>query len=384
MPAPEATLHDFLLHNQEYAIIVLDAEGRVTGWLGAAQELLGFTAEEMIGRSGSDIFIAADREKGFDELELAIARGSKRSEDDRWHVRKDGAKVWVSGSMEVRRDQAGEVVGYVKILRDRTDLRMQMDSVEARLASSEAALQRTRAFLRTLGHEIRNPLAPLQTAATIIQRTNDDPRAERALETIIGQIQVLTRLANDLMDVSRLDAGKVHLNLQRTDLRTLLAEAHEALKHTAREKGLNLILMVPKGPLWADVDKTKFHQVISNLVSNAVKYTPAGGSVWIKGTQDGGDVLMRVEDNGVGIRPELLPRLFELFSRGESAEQMAPTGMGVGLSVVRELVELHHGTVQARSAGEGKGSEFTVRLPAADLKGQSPGTEPPWAPPTPP
>ncbi|MFL6693532.1 MAG: ATP-binding protein [Ramlibacter sp.] len=368
-PAADSALQAFLHHTREFAVVVLDADGVVASWIGASQEIFGYSAEEMVGQPGGAIFTAADRQKGFDELEMAIARESGRSEDDRWHVRKDGTKIWVSGSMEAVRDKAGALVGYVKLMRDRTDLRIHVDKLESSLAACEAAARRTRAFLRTLGHELRNPLAPLQNASAILQRTNSDPRGERAIGIVQGQIEVLTRLANDLMDVSRLDAGKVSLVLERQDLRDLLRHAYEAFKEAANEKGLNLILMVPKGPLWVGVDKPKFQQAAANLVSNAIRYTPTGGKVWLKCTQEGRDVLVRVEDSGIGISPELLPRLFDLFSRGESAEDMAPGGMGIGLAVVRELVELHGGDVQARSSGTGKGSEFTIRLPSLDKEG---------------
>ena len=187
-----------------------------------------------------------------------------------------------------------------------------------------------------------------------------------------GQIQVLTRLAGDLMEVSRLDAGQVKLDRARHDLRKLLRDAYDGIRQTAQDKGLQLVLMVPKAPLWVDVDVPRFQQAASNLIGNAIKYTPAGGKVWIKGTREGGQVLMRVEDTGFGISPELLPRLFELFARGESAVESAPSGMGVGLSVVRELVELHGGSVEARSSGPGKGSEFTIRLPAGDADSGTP------------
>lgn len=359
-------MENLLRHSREYALIVLDADGTIVRWLGAAQELLGYAAEEIVGKDVGEIFIAADREKGLDELEMLITRERGRSEDDRWHARKDGTRIWISGSMEALRDERGTVIGYLKVLRDRTDMRIHVEKLESRLAACEAAGERTRAFLRTLGHEMRNPLAPLKNAATIIQRTNDDPRADKAVEIILGQIEVLNGMAGDLMDVSRLDAGKVRLDLERHDLRKLLREIHEGFKPTAEDKGLSLILMLPTGPLWVDVDKPKFHQAASNLLTNAVKYTPAGGKVWIKATQEANDILVRVEDTGLGISPELLPRLFDLFSRGQAAQESAPGGMGVGLSVVRELIELHGGSVQARSSGEGKGSEFTVRLRAAE------------------
>jgi PAS domain S-box-containing protein len=363
-------LQGLLEQTREYAVIVLDTEGVIRAWLGASEQIFGFSSDEAAGRPAADLFIAADREKGFDQLELSIARAKGHAEDDRWHLRKDGSRVWVSGHLEAVRDAGGALAGFVKVLRDRTDLRLHVDTLEARLAESRQAAERIRSFLRTLGHELRNPLAPLQNAAAIVQRTNSDPRADKAVDIMLAQLQVLNRLADELMEVARLEAGQVRLKLERQDLRKLLAETHEGFRATAAARGLNLVLMVPKGPLWVGLDKPKLQQAVSNLVSNAIKYTPAGGKVWLRATQEGGDVVLRVEDTGVGIPPELLPRLFDLFSRGASATAVEPGGMGLGLAVVRELVELHGGDVQARSSGPGKGSEFTVRLPALDRQGQ--------------
>ena len=150
-PATDSALLDFLRHGREYAVILLDAQARVVQWLGAAQELLGYAADEIVGAGAAAIFTSEDRHQGLDELELAIARERGRSEDDRWHVRKDGTRIWVTGSVHALRDAGGAVTGYVKLLRDRTDLRMHVEKLESRLAACEAAAARTRAFLRTLG-----------------------------------------------------------------------------------------------------------------------------------------------------------------------------------------------------------------------------------------
>lgn len=355
----------FVEQTREYAIIGLDPEGVITGWLGSAAEMLGFAEHEVVGKSASILFTSEDREKGFDRQELFIAARDSRSEDDRWHQRKDGTRIWVSGSVQAIRDPSGQLLGFVKVLRDRTDLRSHIDNLEDQVALRNAAIERTRSFLRTLGHELRNPLAPLRNAAEIIKRLHQVPQVGRAAEVIMNQVDVLARLTGDLVELTRLEAHQVVLDLAPVDLREVLQSAVALFAPAALERRIDLQLMVPQGALMVMLDARRFQQVTSNLLTNAIKYTPPGGHIWVKPTQEGREVVVRFQDTGVGIAPELLPRLFDLFSRGQSAEQMAPTGLGVGLSVVKEIVELHGGTVQARSAGHGHGSEFVVRLPAA-------------------
>ncbi len=359
-------LRSFLSQTREYAVICVDPDGVVLEWLGAAREIFGYEPEDIIGSKGSQLFTAEDREKGLDRLELDIARKDSRSEDDRWHVRKDGTRIWVTGAVSAIRDSGGRVVGFVKVLRDRTDVRIQLDSLENQNAKLHEAMERTHTFLRTLGHELRNPLAPLQSASQIIQKVNSDPRAEKALQIIFSQIATLKRMADDLMNVSRLDVGKVQLDLERVDLRDLVRNACAGYEDLARDKGVDLASVLPQGRLEVRVDLGRFQQVTSNLLGNAIKYTPPGGKVWMKATQQGDEVVLRIEDTGIGIAPDMLPKLFELFSRGDSAQEIAPSGLGIGLAVVQQVMELHGGTVQARSAGLGKGAVFTVRLPAAE------------------
>jgi PAS domain S-box-containing protein len=363
---PDSLISAFVEQTQEYAVITLDPQGVVTGWLGSAPQLFGYSASEVVGKPLSLLFTSEDLEKGFDKQELVIAARDSRSEDDRWHQRKDGTRIWVSGSVQAIRGASGELLGFVKLMRDRTDLRTHVDSLENQVALRDAAIERTRGFLRTLGHELRNPLAPLRNAAEIIKRLHQVPQVGQAAEVIMSQVDVLVRLTSDLVEVTRLEAHKVALDLAPVDLREVLQSACAMFTPLARERQIDLQLMLPQGALMVMLDAQRFQQVTSNLLTNAIKYTPAGGHIWMKPTQEGRDVVFRIQDTGVGIAPQLLPRLFDLFSRGESAQQMAPSGLGVGLAVVKEIVELHGGTVQARSPGHGHGAEFVVRLPASD------------------
>jgi PAS domain S-box-containing protein len=361
----EQLLRQYLGQTQDPAVICIGTDERISAWLGAAQAVFGYTCEEAVGKPASLIFNAEDRQKGLDKYELAVAARDSRSEDDRWHVRKDGTRVWMTGSVEAIKDGRGQLLGFVKVIRDKTDLRSRIEALENKVQAFQASQERTHRFLSTLGHELRNPLAPLQTACHIIARLTTDPRVEKALGIISQQVAVLSRLAEDLMEVSRAGAGKLKLDLETVDLRKVLNEAVYGMRQSAAEKGVELECLLPEARLEVKLDAQRFQRVVLNLVGNAIKYTPQGGRVWVKATQEGRDVILRVEDTGIGIAPDVLPRIFDLFTQESLAADMVPSGLGIGLTIVKELVELHGGQVQARSAGTGKGAEFTVRLPAA-------------------
>jgi PAS domain S-box-containing protein len=353
----------FLQRAEDHALICIDPQEKIIGWLGAAQEILGYAPEEAIGQPAALIFTPEDRDRHFHEYELALARRNSRSEDDRWHLRKDGTRIWVTGSVVAIKDGAGQVLGYVKVIRDKTDLRAQIDLLEKNLDAARKSQERTHLFLSTLGHELRNPLAPIDTAAHIVGRLSTGPAISRAVEVIERQVGVLAKLADDLMEVARAGAGKIKLELVAADLRKVLQQATESMQGQARDKGVHLECVLPEAPLLVDLDGERFQRVVLNLLGNAIKYTPAGGSVWVKATEEGDEVAFRVEDTGVGIAPEVLPRIFDLFTQENRSADLVPGGLGIGLTIVKDLVELHGGSVQARSAGAGKGSEFTVRLP---------------------
>jgi PAS domain S-box-containing protein len=361
----EQLLRLYLARTADHAVICIGPDGRVLAWLGAAEAILGFTAEEAVGQPTSLIFRPEDRQKGLDRYELELAASESRSEDDRWHLRKDGTRIWMSGSVRAIKDEAGKLLGYVKVMRDKTDDRAQIEQLENHIKTLRAAQERTQRFLSTLGHEIRNPLAPIQTSCHIVARLTTDPRAEKAVGIISQQVDVLSRLASDLMEVSRAGAGKLTLDLKKVDLRGLLNEVVAAMRGSAESKGVRLECLMPAGALEVMLDVERFRRVVLNLLGNSLKYTPRGGTVWVKATQEGPTVLFGVEDTGIGIAPEVLPRIFDLFTQESQAADMVPGGLGIGLTIVKELVELHGGNVQARSAGSGKGAEFTVRLPAA-------------------
>jgi PAS domain S-box-containing protein len=348
----------------EHAVIYTDPEGVIIAWHGAAENIFGYAADEVIGKTLAVIFSPEDQLKNLDKYELEVAISSGRSENDRWHQRRDGTRVWVTGTVSAIRDDVGELVGFVKIARDRTDLRSQVEFLKHHAAVLVESRDRTHRFISTLGHELRNPLGPLNHAVQAVQKLAADPVLDGAFQVISRQVGALSRLAEDLMDITRLETGKLELNLKHVDLRRVLGDAVAGLQKAATDRAIRLEAVLPEIELKVEIDEARFQRLLLNLLNNAIKYTPSGGSVWVKAAREGEEVVFRVEDTGIGIAPEVLPRIFELFTQEMRAAGMAPGGLGIGLTMVREIAELHGGSVQARSSGVGKGSEFTVRLPA--------------------
>jgi two-component system CheB/CheR fusion protein len=360
-----ALLQGWLRQSKDQGVIVLDRHGLILEWLAGAQEILGFSAQEAVGHHIAMIFTDEDRTRGYPDHELTVAARDRFSEDSRWHVRRDGTRIWVTGSVSaVREHEGGEVQGFVKVIRDMTDERTRAERLEHEAAVLAEARQENRQFLRTLGHDIRNPLSVLVNAAMVLERVMTDERGLKALRLLEVQLEVLKRLADDLRNVARPEA-KVQLDLSRIDLCQLLHEVADAMGAVAAEKSVRIEAILPPAPLWVDADAARIRHVAVNLIGNAIKFNKQGGNVWIAASQEGGEAVCRITDDGLGIFPPVLPRLFELFSQANEGEGKGEGGMGVGLVLVRELVEPHGGTVQAKSAGLGKGAEFSFRLPLA-------------------
>lgn len=359
-----------LLTLRDYALVLIDPDGVVVGWTAGAERIFGYSADEMVGRRISVLFAPEDLARSLDAHELEVARRDSDSQDDRWHVRKDGTRIWVAGSVTALRDQGG-LRGYIKVMRDRTDVRISAENRANQLDAAGGALDRTHRFLQTLGHELRNPLAPIKNAAYIAHRGSTDPRVHKAADTILAQVGVLERLTSDLMDVSRLQHRKLDLQLSEFDVRALLEDEASGQRLPATAKDITLQTLLPAQPLPIVADATRLRQAVSNLLVNAIKYTPAGGMVWLKATQEAQDIVIRVQDTGIGVAPDVLPRIFGLFTQESRASDLVPGGLGVGLAIVAQIAELHGGVAQARSDGAGKGSEFTLRLPSGGP--QAPG-----------
>ena len=221
-------------------------------------------------------------------------------------------------------------------------------------------------FLAMLAHELRNPLGAIANSSYLLERIGTGhPQKARAVEIIRRQIQHLVRMVDDLLDVSRITRGKVELRREPLDFAEVVRNAVETTRPLAEAKDQDLSLEIAPEPLSLDGDVTRLEQVLSNLLRNAVKFTDEGGRIDVSAGRKDGYAIVRVRDDGIGITPDLLPRIFDLFAQGEQALDRSGAGLGIGLTLVRSLVEMHGGAIQARSDGAGRGSEFEVRLPLA-------------------
>jgi PAS domain S-box-containing protein len=370
MPLKQRLLEIALGEVGTHALILLDAEGRIVAWLAGAERLLGYKAEEIIGKNVSILFTPEDLEKDLSNWEINTARGSGESEDDRWQMRKDGGRIWVSGTLTALRDEEGKIAGFAKVVRNRTDQKLELETLEGRIAALRQAEQRKNNFIATLAHELRNPLAAITSATQLLSKC-EPPTPEMALATgIVGrQVEFMGRMVNDLLEVARMAAGKVELRLERVVLQEVIQEAIEACQPNIDVETHELLPLMPAVAIQMEGDRLRLRQVFVNLIENAVKYTRFGGTIWIKATTEGRAAVVRVQDTGVGISPEVMPHIFTLFTQADVGRQ-SQGGLGIGLSVVKDIVAMHGGSVQATSDGLGKGSEFTVRLPLMREKGE--------------
>jgi signal transduction histidine kinase len=261
--------------------------------------------------------------------------------------------------------EPAELIAMVKSL-----LRLRHAERELRLRADQLtdADRRKDEFLAMLAHELRNPLAAIMTAIGILERKPTDDAKETRMRSIIHrQTHHLARLVDDLLDVSRITRGKVELRREQLDLSVVLQQVLTLMRPVAEGRKLKLESTLPEGPLWLSADATRMEQVFMNLVDNATKYTDAGGSIQLQAFQEGVDgnarAVVRIKDTGIGIPAHKLPSIFELFAQVDESLERSRGGLGIGLTLVRNLVELHGGTVSVTSAGTGRGSEFVVKLP---------------------
>jgi two-component system CheB/CheR fusion protein len=271
--------------------------------------------------------------------------------------RADGREVWTLMSARPLYDDQGRFTGAVDLFTDITDRRR----AEQALRDAD---RRKDEFLAVLAHELRGPLAPILTAVKLLMAKGPaDPALQRLRDTIHRQTMQLSTLVNDLLDVGRITQGKLQLQKSRIDLRAIVQQAVEVSHPLIERRRHTLRVQLPDTPVDVDADAARLIQVVSNLLNNAAKYTPEGGRIDIRVSKEEGAGVIRVRDEGVGIPREMLDRIFDRFVQIGSAEAPSESGLGIGLSVVKALVELHGGTVEAQSAGVGKGSEFTCRVP---------------------
>ncbi|QJR11410.1 Sensor histidine kinase RcsC [Usitatibacter rugosus] len=347
---------------QDYAIYLLDPEGHVSSWNAGAERITGFRASEILGRSFEVFYPQADVAAGKPAAELREALNHRRAEDKGWRVRKDGTRFWADVVVTPLYNARSEHVGFAKVTRDLSERK--------RMEALEQEGRHVTEFLAMLAHELRNPLAPIRNAVGILAILQDPaPEVAWCRDVIDRQAAQLSRLVDDLLDVSRITRGKLLLQSTPMDLAGAVHRAIEITRPLIESRRHDLEIVVPNKPVIVHGDLTRLAQVFSNLLTNAAKYTGEGGRIRIELGVEGDDAIVHVKDNGQGIAPDLIERVFDLFAQGERNLDRSAGGLGIGLTLARRIAVLHGGTIAAASAGEGRGSTFTVQLPLVHGKG---------------
>jgi PAS domain S-box-containing protein len=352
---------------KDHSIFMMDPDGIITTWNVEAEKIIGYQEAEILGRNFSVIFTEEDLRAGKPKEELRLAREDGRAEDERWHVRKDGSRFWALGIVTPMHDAGGKLTGFSKILRDMTDRKRAEEALQD-------ADRRKDVFLATLAHELRNPLAPIRNAVQILRQQGPPaPEAEWARGVIDRQMQLMTTLIDDLLDISRIALGKLELRTERVALATVVLGAVETSRPLIDRLGHELVISLPPDPIPLEADLTRLAQVFVNLLNNAAKYSERGGRIRLTAERQGSDAVVSITDTGIGIPADKLPHVFEMYTQVDRALDRSEGGLGIGLALVRQLVAMHGGSIEARSDGPGRGSEFVVRLPidlSAQLKRQ--------------
>ena len=361
-----------IVESSDDAIIAKDLNGTISDWNLGAERMFGYRAEEVIGRP---ILILLPEERRHEEVRIleTLRRGDRIDHFETERITKSGERVQVSISVSPIKDSTGRVVGAAKIARNVTARRALEAEREILLAherearaAAETATRAKDAFLANVSHELRAPLSPILTWVHMLREGLLDPeKTQQALATIERNARSQARLIDDLLDMSRIIAGKLRLEVRPVALAPIIQEAVEVVAPAAATKrvSVQVVLDTETGNVVGDADRLQ--QVFWNLLSNAVKFTPQGGRVQVVLKRVNSHVEIAVSDTGCGISPEFLPRAFERFQQAETGTTQGRVGLGLGLAIVRHIIELHGGIVHVESAGTGQGATFTVRLPLA-------------------
>jgi two-component system CheB/CheR fusion protein len=354
----------------DYAIITTDPEGVITSWSRGAERIFRHSAVDAIGLHGDLIFTPEDRARGAFKREMEVANVEGRANDDRWHLRADGQRIFCSGITTPLRQ--GGFHGYAKIARDVTaDKQREHEREELLLAEkasreqAQSAIELKDEFLAVMSHELKHPLNLILMNAELVGRSasgSDDATLKRAAEAIRRTVEGQAQIIDDLLDLSRLNTGKLALKLGPVNVSECIRRIADGMEENLARRHVTLNLDLPDDDLVITADGTRVEQVIWNVLSNALKFSRDGGEIKV-GMEVGADCAsLTIVDNGIGMAPELVTRVFEMFEQGMSRSSRGG-GLGIGLALVRHLVELHGGTVTAQSDGPDRGSVFTIAIP---------------------
>ena len=400
----EETLRLVLENAREYAIVSTDLEHRVTTWNVGAERLLGYREREILGQTAKVIHTPEDLASGRSEEESRRALDKGRAAHESWHVRKDGSRFWGSGVLTVMRDAQGVAVGFVKIFRDQTSELQAKEELERSRADLRAALQeaeRARSaaeharalaetagqakdhFLAVLSHELRTPLTPVLMAVHLLGRNQDLPKATRdALDMIQRNVQIEAHLIDDLLDLTKITRGKLEIVRQPLNLHQAVQHAVEITAGDVQSKAQRLTVELTATEHTLSGDPTRLQQVFWNLLKNASKFTPDGGSIHITSRDDSGRIIVEISDTGIGFEAEAVTRIFDAFAQADNVVMQKFGGLGLGLAISKATVDAHGGRLHARSEGQDQGATFTVELPLTVENGNE-GSDHSYAPPEP-
>ena len=373
----------------DYAIFMLDPNGRVSTWNMGAERIKGYTADEIIGQHFSIFYPQETKDSGWPDHELRVAAEKGKFVDTGWRLRKDGTTFWANVTITALRDDAGQLLGFAKLTRDLTQAKraeametanqQREEMLDAERNARMAAQRATRLkdeFLATLSHELRTPLSAILGWTQLLLRPDASKGPEqqkRAIEVIDRNARAQVKLIDDLLDLSRVMTGKLRLDLHQVSLGSIVEAAVDSARPSADVKGIRLKAILSSNSDIVSADSARLQQVVWNLLTNAIKFTPKGGQVQVLLQRVNSHLELSVSDTGVGIPANYLPHVFDRFSQKDSSTTRAFGGLGLGLAICKQLVELHGGSIRAASLGEGRGATFSVQLPLsiAQLNDQS-------------
>jgi PAS domain S-box-containing protein len=367
----------------DYAIFMLDVNGKVASWNVGAQRIKGYTAEEIIGQHFSVFYPRAVVDSGWPEHELREAALTGRFVDTGWRIRKDGSEFWANVTITAMRDESGRLLGYAKLTRDLTE-RRRVEAIEVASQEREEILDAERnarvsaqratrlkdEFLATLSHELRTPLSAILGWTQVLLRGHTSTAVDqrRAIEVIDRNARAQVQLIDDLLDLSRIMTGKLRLDVQQVAIADIVQAAIDSAAPSAEARDIRLLRVIDPAQAIVSGDAGRLQQVVWNLLTNAIKFTPKGGRVQVLLQRVNSHVELSVSDTGIGIPASFLPQVFDRFSQRDSSSTRAHGGLGLGLAICRQLVELHGGSIRAASPGEGQGSTFHVELPVSIMQ----------------
>ncbi|HTC51457.1 MAG TPA: PAS domain S-box protein [Steroidobacteraceae bacterium] len=374
----------------DYALFMLDANGRVVSWNAGAERIKGYKSTEIIGQHFSIFYPNDARESGWPEHELQVAAETGSFVDNGWRLRKDGTTFWANVTITALRDSTGRLVGFAKLTRDLTEAKrveamelanqQREEMLEAERSARMTAQRATRVkdeFLATLSHELRTPLSAILGWTQVLLRSDSSKGPElqkRAIEVIDRNARAQVQLIDDLLDLSRIMTGKIRLDLHQVSLAGIVDAAVDSAIPSAEAKGIRLKTILGASQDIVSADSSRLQQVVWNLLTNAIKFTPKGGQVQVLLQRVNSHLELSVSDTGIGIPASYLPYVFDRFSQRDSSTTRTFGGLGLGLAICKQLVELHAGSIRAASQGEGQGATFFVQLPLSivQVQDQSP------------